>query len=103
MPQSSHTEPVKAPFQLIWDQLLHKVYDPRNFVPGVSEVHILEDDRANNRVLRKMCLNNPMGQIVVVENITWDEAERIVTFTIVDHPSHTGNVINQVETVGEGE
>ena len=104
MPTYSHTENVKAPFQLIWDILLYKACDPRNFVPGVTEVQILEDDRANNRVVRKIFGTNPMGgQMIVVENVTWDEAERIFTFTLVEHPSHTGAITNQVDTVGEGE
>ncbi len=104
MPQSTHTEPVKAPFQFIWDLLINKMYDPRDHVPGVTDVHILEDDRANGRMLRKMFLNNPMvGDMAIVEEITWDLAERILTLTIVEHPSHTGIIINHVEVVSEGE
>ena len=44
-----------------------------------------------------------MGQIVIVENITWDEATRNVIFTLIEHPSHTGTVTNQVEVTESGE
>ncbi len=50
-----------------------------------------------------MCINSPKGPIVVVENITWDETARLVTFAIVEHPSHTGVVTNQVEVTPEGQ
>ena len=79
---------------------MHKVYDPRNFVPGVLEVAILEDDSANKRVLRKMVLNNLVN---VVEEITWDEEKRLVDFKLIEHPTHTGNVINRVDVKGENE
>ena len=103
MPNTEHTEPVKAPLSIIWEQLMHKVYDPRNFLPGVTEVEILEDDKDHQRIIRKMVLSNPKGSMTIVEEITWDEAEHLVVFTIVEHPSHTGTVINKVGIKGEND
>ena len=82
---------------------MHKVYDPRNFVPGVTEVEILEDDKEHQRVIRKMVLSNPKGTVNIVEEITWDEAEHLVVFKIIEHPSHTGSVINKVDIKGEND
>ena len=90
MPNIEHTEPVKAPLSIIWDQLILKVYDPRKFLPGVSEVAILEDDREHQRIIRKMILSTPKGDLTIVEEITWDESDYLVVFKIVEHPSHTG-------------
>ena len=35
--------------------------------------------------------------MTIVEEITWDEATHLVDFKIIEHPSHTGNVINKIE------
>ncbi len=90
MPQSEHSEPVKAPLSIIWEQLIKKVYDPRNFLQGVSEVEILEEDRENQRIIRKMVLQTPKGDLTIVEEITWDESTHFIVFKIIEHPSHTG-------------
>ena len=48
MPNTEYTQQVlHAPLDVVWEQLVKKVYHPENFVPGVSEVKILEDDSAN--------------------------------------------------------
>ena len=41
--------------------------------------------------------------MVVVEEITWDEANHLVDFKIIEHPSHTGNVINRIEIKGDNQ
>ena len=103
MPKSEHSEPVKASLSIIWDQLVHKIYDPRNFVPGVTDVQILEDDKEHHRVIRRMVISNPKGDNVIVEEITWDEATHLVVFKLIEHPSHTGSVINRVDIKGEND
>ena len=36
-------------------------------------------------------------QMTVLEEITWDEATHLVDFRIIEHPTHTGNVINKLD------
>ncbi len=71
---------------------------------GVTEVEILEDHKDQARVVRKMVLNHPkMGPMVIIEDIQWDEPNRLIVFKIIEHPSHTGQVINRVDVKGENE
>ena len=103
MPKVEHSEPVRAPLSVIWEQLIHKVYDPRNFLPGKIEVEILEDDKEHQRVIRKMIMSTPKGDMTIVEEITWDESTHQVVFKIIEHPSHTGTMINVVDVKGEND
>ena len=96
MPQSAYSQKINAPLSLVWEQLVNKVYHPENFVPGVSDVQILEDG-PGSRAVRQMSITTPKGVLTIVEEITWDEATRLVDFRIIEHPSHTGNVINRVD------
>ena len=43
---------VKAPLENVWRHLIFKIENPENFVPGISDVFILEKN--DNFVLRKM-------------------------------------------------
>ena len=97
MPHSAHSAKVNAPLSIVWEQLLSKVYHPDRFLVGVTAVEILEDDPANSRVVRKMLLNTGKMEMKIVEEITWDEATHVIDFRILEHPSHTGNVINKIE------
>ena len=97
MPHSAHTAKINAPLAFVWEQLINKIYHPDRFLIGVTDVEILEDDAANHRVVRKMKLNTGKLEITTIEEITWDDATYFVDFKILEHPSHTGNVINQIE------
>ena len=50
-----------------------------------------------------MTLKLPPGPITILEEIVWDEATHTVDFRILEHPSHTGNVINRIDKSSEGE
>ena len=102
MPQLQFSAILKAPVGHVWTQLVNKVYHPELFLPGVQEVKILEDG-PGNRAVRQMTLNGPHGQMVILEEITWDESTHIVDFRILEHPSHTGNVINRIDLKKEGD
>ncbi len=56
MPHTAHSAKVNAPIDIVWAQLISKVYHPDRFLIGVSGVEILEDDATNHRVIRKMVL-----------------------------------------------
>ena len=103
MPHSAHSAKVNAPLSVVWEQLISKVYHPDRFLIGVNGVEILEDDAANRRVIRKMALNAGGKEMVIVEEIVWDEATHVVDFRILEHPSHTGNVINKIEKDENGD
>ena len=82
---------------------MHKVYDPTKFVPGSSNVQIVEDDKVNNKVIRRMTMANPKGEFTILEEITWDEPSHLITFKLLEHPTHTGEVINRVDILGEND
>ena len=103
MPHSAHSAKVNAPIEIVWEQLISKVYHPDRFLVGVTGVEILEDDCANHRVVRKMLLNTGKMEMKIVEEIVWDEANHIIDFRILEHPSHTGNVINKIEKNENGD
>lgn len=97
MTVTEHSEIVKASFETIWEQLLLKVYHPEKFIPGVSDVEIIETG-PGDRVIRKMKVTFPTGlELNLLEKITWDRDSRTLNFTIIEHPTHSGNVINRVE------
>lgn len=96
MPQSEYSAVAKVPLSFAWEQFLHKVYHPEKFV-GATDVKIHEDG-PGNRCIREMTLTPaPDKSMKVLEEITWDEATYIVDFRILEHPSHTGNVINKLD------
>ena len=97
MPHSAHTAKVNAPLAIVWEQLVSKIYHPERFLIGVTGVEILEDDAANRRVVRKMKLDTGKLEITTIEEITWDDSTHFIDFKILEHPSHTGNVINKIE------
>ena len=62
----------------------------------MTDVIIHEDSTSQgiNRVIREMTVG---GSLKVLEEITWDKEALLVDFKIIEHPSHTGNVLNKVE------
>ena len=96
MPHLAQTAKVNAPLAIAWEQLVSKIHHPERFWPVKPSVEILEDDAANRRVVRKMKLDTGKLEITTIEEITWDEASHFIDFKILEHPSHTGNVINKI-------
>ena len=92
-----------APLPVIWEQLIYKIYHPEKYIKGVSDVKILEDDSANHRVIRQMKVTTPTISYVVLEEITWDESKLLMDFKSIEHPTHTGNVINRVDIKNDNE
>lgn len=90
MPQASFAAPVNAPIAELWALLLDKIEHPDKYVPGVSQVKILE--KTETAVLREMTA----GDLTLKEWITWDEKNLEVCFTLVEHPRFSGDVINKI-------
>lgn len=90
MAKASFSSPVNAPIEVLWDLLVDKIENPQRYVPGVSDVKILEKD--GKSVLRQMTT----PEITVKERITYDEDSREVVFTLVEHPQFSGEVLNKI-------
>ena len=98
MPVAEYSQIVRAPFPIVWEQLIEKARDPKKFLTICKESELLEEG-PGNRVIRRMVVNygRPVDT-VIVEEIVWDEATRLIDFIIIEHPSHSGHVTNQVDT-----
>jgi len=96
MPKASYTARVDASLETLWRLLLEKIERPQRFVPGVSEVEILE--REAGFLVRRM----KAGDLELVERITVFERQQQIDFVLVDHPVYAGQVINKVEVLHEG-
>ncbi|MDI1356331.1 MAG: DUF1857 family protein [bacterium] len=92
-----HSETVQAPLQKVWEHLLYKIDHPENFVPGVSNVKILE--KSADATLRKMDLTMPVGTNSVTEKIT--ATPYCVRFQIIEHPLVKGYVENYAKALNE--
>jgi hypothetical protein len=97
---TSYSAHVQLPIAQVWEHLIYKIEHPENFVPGVTQVTILE--KTPEQVTRSMELHLPDGnQAQVIENIT--HTPYLVRFTLVHHPVYTGYVDNLAETITENE
>jgi len=91
-----YTEIVAANIEKVWAHLLYKVDSPQYFVPGVSNVQILEKD--SNSTHRKMDVTMPDGSThTVEEQITYQPYE--VCFGLLNHPKYEGYVLNNAEAI----
>ena len=106
--RASHEEVVDAPYQVLFDLLVDKVYHPERAVPGVSNTRILNDGGAEAGVERKMFNSGKNSDIH--EIITWQDTTRsdgtrycIVTFKMLSDPKLEGTVTNEAwEVIEEG-
>lgn len=96
----SHSEVTHLPINKVWENFLYKIEHPEHFVPGVSNVIIME--KTDSFVMRSMDITNAEGNTsTIVEKITWEPY--IVKFTIVNHPMFEGYVDNVAEKMTEQE
>lgn len=94
-----YTTIVNESLEKVWSELLFKIDHPENFVPGVSDVAVLEKN--SNYVIRKMTVNTPENVITITENITF--SPYIVRFSIIEHPLYEGYVENEAKPISEKE
>ncbi|MCC6369556.1 MAG: DUF1857 family protein [Bacteroidia bacterium] len=96
----SHSEIVKAPIAKVWEHFIFKIDHPENFVPGVSDVKVLE--KKTDYTLREMSITMPDGKSFrFSEKIT--HAPYWVKFLIAEHPVYSGYVDNVAEAMSDNE
>lgn len=90
---------VNVPLEKVWEQLLHKIEKPENFVPGVSDVIIFEKN--TNFVSRQMTVTTDESSTILKEKITFIPYK--VRFLLLEHPQLEGYVDNDVLAISENE
>jgi hypothetical protein len=90
MRQVSFSAKVHASRETVWQLLLDKVEKPAGYIPGVTDVKIVE--RYDDGVLREVRTQG----MVMKERVTLDEAHGEVHYLLLEHPLFSGQVINRV-------
>lgn len=90
---------VKAPLEKVWEHLIFKIEKPENFVPGVSNVIIL--DKNKDFVSRQMTITTEENTITLVEKITFVPYK--VRFMLLEHPKFEGYVDNDIKAISDNE
>lgn len=90
---------VNAPLEKVWQHLILKIEKPENFVPGVSDVLILEKNE--DFVTRKMTITTEENATTLVEKITFIPYK--VRFLLIEHPKFEGYVDNDIKVISENE
>jgi hypothetical protein len=88
---------VNASLELTWKNLLDKIENPQNFVPGVSDVIISEKN--TDFVLRQMTVTNDKGSTILKEKITFEPYK--VRFLLLDHAKLEGYVDNDIKAISD--
>ena len=89
----------KASLEKVWDHLIYKIEHPENFVPGVSNVILLEKN--DNFVIRKMDVLMNGATETLIEKIRFTPYN--VRFELVEHPIFIGHVDNDAKFISENE
>ena len=93
------TTNVNASLEKVWQHLILKIEKPENFVPGVSDVIILE--KKEDFVTRKMTITVEGNATTLVEKITFIPYK--VRFLLLEHPKFEGYVDNDIKPISEKE
>ena len=94
-----YTTIVNASLEKVWQHLILKIEKPENFVPGVSDVIILEKNE--DFVTRKMTITVEGNATTLVEKITFIPYK--VRFLLLEHPKFEGYVDNDVKAISDNE
>ena len=90
---------VNASLEKVWEHLLAKIEKPENFVPGVSNVIIL--DKNDKLVTRQMTITTEGNATTLVEKITFVPYK--VRFLLLEHPKFEGYVDNDIKPISATE
>ena len=90
---------VNVSLEKVWQHLILKIEKPENFVPGVSDVIIL--DKNKDFVTRKMTITVEGNATTLVEKITFIPYK--VRFLLLEHPKFEGYVDNDIKPISENE
>ncbi len=94
-----YTTTVNASLEKVWEHLILKIENPENFVPGVSDVLILE--KSEDFVTRKMNITVEGNATTLVEKITFVPYK--VRFLLLEHPKFDGYVDNDIKAISDNE
>jgi ribosome-associated toxin RatA of RatAB toxin-antitoxin module len=94
-----YTTIVNASLEKVWEHLILKIEKPENFVPGVSDVIILE--KKEDFVNRKMTITVEGNATTLVEKITFIPYK--VRFMLLEHPKFEGYVDNDIKYISDTE
>lgn len=94
-----YTTTVNASLEKVWEHLILKIEKPENFVPGVSDVIILEKNE--DFVNRKMTITVEGNASTLVEKITFIPYK--VRFLLLEHPKFEGYVDNDIKAISDNE
>lgn len=94
-----YTTIVKASLEKVWEHLILKIEKPENFVPGVSDVIILEKNE--DFVNRKMTITVEGNATTLVEKITFVPYK--VRFLLLEHSKFEGYVDNDIKPISDNE
>jgi ribosome-associated toxin RatA of RatAB toxin-antitoxin module len=94
-----YTTTVNATLEKVWHHLIYKIENPENFVPGISDVFVLEKN--DDFVIRKMTVTTPDNITTLTEKITFIPYK--VRFLLVEHPKFEGYVDNDIKPISEDE
>ena len=90
---------VNASLETVWENLILKIEHPENFVPGVSNVLILE--KTAEFIIREMTVSTAEATTVLKEKITFIPYK--VRFELLEHPKLEGYVDNDIRFISETE
>ena len=87
---SFSTVSVNVQKQTIWDVLLDRIVHPERYLIGVLESSIIK--KSSDVIIRRM--RTTLGE--VIEQITIDVTNWIITSQFVQHPLFTGTTVNRI-------
>ena len=90
---------VNASLDKVWSHLIYKIEKPENFVPSVSNVIILEENK--DFITRQMTITTEENSAVIKEKITFVPYK--VRFLILEHPNFEGYVDNDIKAISDNE
>lgn len=90
---------VNASLEKVWEHLILKIEHPENFVPGVSNVLILE--KTPDYFIREMTVTTAEATTVLKEKITFIPYK--VRFELLEHPKLEGFVDNDIRFISNTE
>ena len=86
MRQISFRTEVNAPLETLWELLLGRIENPREYLPGAEEVRIIE--RGDDFLVREVKAHG----LVLKERVTIDTGKGEIRYTLMDHPLFSGTV-----------
>jgi hypothetical protein len=90
---------VNASLEKVWSHLIYKIEKPEDFVPGVTDVIIIEKN--NDFVVRQMTVTTAENTTILKEKITFIPYK--VRFQLIEHPKWEGYVDNDCKVISENE